>query len=41
MLRGEESKILNVYIADVTRNMVTVGHRDFLDINVPGFSLKF
>ena len=24
-----------------TRNMVTVGHRDFLDINVPGFFLKF
>ena len=25
----------------ITRNMVTVGHRDFFDINVPGFFLKF
>ena len=24
-----------------TRNMVIVGHRDFLDINVPEFFLKF
>ena len=24
-----------------TRNMATLGHHDFFDINVPGFSLKF
>ena len=27
--------------ASNTRNMVTVGHRDFFDISVPGFFLKF
>ena len=28
-------------LQETTRNMVTVGHRDFFDINVPEFFLEF